>query len=161
MHYTWFSSTFLRFLTFSQIKNGGPNFLRGTNSAKLLNYLAPFLYLGFKNLKDPNFLSLITFQSILHDSAVLFSVFKNLITLERGRPNFLRGVNSAERLNYLVSFLYFNFKYLEHLNSSSLIDFNAFYMIQHYFFWDFEFFLIKDGGRYFLTGTSSLERLNY
>ena len=38
---TWFTSTFLNFLKFTQIKEGGPDFLVGTNSAERQNYLVP------------------------------------------------------------------------------------------------------------------------
>ena len=37
----WVSSTFVRFSKIHQIKEGGPNFLGGTNSAERLNYLVP------------------------------------------------------------------------------------------------------------------------
>ena len=75
------------------------------------------VYFNFKNLSHPNSLSSSRFQCALHDSAVLFSVFSNF--LKDGRANFLGGTNSAERLNYLVPLLYFNFKNLRDPNSSS------------------------------------------
>ena len=93
----------------AQIKEGGPNFLGKTNSAERLNYLAPLLYFNFKNLNNPNSLPLIPYQCILHESAVLFSVFWNLLKLKRG-SNFLEGTNSAERVNYLVSSSVFQFQ---------------------------------------------------
>ena len=45
---------------------------------------SPLLYFNFRNLKDPNSLSFIRFQCILHDSAVLFSVFENLLNSRWG-----------------------------------------------------------------------------
>ena len=56
---------FLSFLKSPQIEEGEPNFSRGTNSAEQMNYL-----------KAANFISFISSQCILHDLAVLFSVFK-------------------------------------------------------------------------------------
>ena len=48
---------------------------------------------------------------------------KNIFTSKEGGPNFLGGFNSADRLSYLVPFLYFNFKNLKNPNSSSIIRF--------------------------------------
>ena len=121
MHSTWDSSTFLRFFKFFQIKEGGPNFLSGTNSAERLNYLVPHLYFNFRNFKDPNSSSFITFQSILHDSAVLFSAFWKLIKLKSrgliswGEPILQNGWIIWSPL------LYFNFRSLKDPNSLSFI----------------------------------------
>ena len=40
------------------------------------------LYFSFKHLKDPKSLSFIRFQYILHDSAVLLSIFENFVKLK-------------------------------------------------------------------------------
>ena len=51
---TWFTSTFLNFLKFPQIKEGVPNFLEATNSAEPLNYSVPhsvFQFHKFGGLK--------------------------------------------------------------------------------------------------------------
>ena len=50
-----FTRAFLNFLKFPQIKDGGPNFLVGTNSAERLNYLVPlsaFQFQKFQELKS-------------------------------------------------------------------------------------------------------------
>ena len=65
---------------------------------------SPLWYFNFRSLKDPNSWSFIRFQCILHDSAVLFSVFSNFLKLKRGE------LISAERLNYLVSPSVFDFQ---------------------------------------------------
>ena len=77
-------STFLRFSKFPQIKEIVPSFLGGTNSADRPNYIVPFLYFNFKNLKDPNSFSCIRFQCIVLDSSALFSDFQNFLKLKRG-----------------------------------------------------------------------------
>ena len=65
-----------------------------------------FLYFNFKNFKEPNSLSFVRFQFILHDSEKLFSVPE----IKEGEPNSLVGeTNSAERLNYLVPSSVFQF----------------------------------------------------
>ena len=84
---------------------------------------SPLLYFSFKSFRDPNSLSFIRFQCILHDSRVLFLDFLNIPKLKRGGPNFLAGNNSAQRLNYLVPILYFNFKSFKDPKSVSFIRF--------------------------------------
>ena len=84
MCFTWLSSIFFSFKSFTQIKEGGSNFLGGTNSEQRLNYLVLSLYFKFKNLKDPSSLSFVRFWYILHDSEVLFSVFENFFKIKRG-----------------------------------------------------------------------------
>ena len=44
----------------------------------------PLLYSNFNNLNDPNSLSFISYQCILHESGALFSVFWDLLKLKRG-----------------------------------------------------------------------------
>ena len=56
----------------------------GSNSAESLNYLGPPLYFNLKSFLDPNFLSFIRFQCILHDWGELFSEFWNFYKLKRG-----------------------------------------------------------------------------
>ena len=51
-------------------------------------------------------------------SSTFLSFFK-FPQIKEVAPNFLGGTNSAERLNYLVPLLYFNFKNLRDPNSSS------------------------------------------
>ena len=45
---------------------------------------SPVLYFNFRNLKDSNFLPFIRFQSILHDSAVLFTAYSNFLKVKKG-----------------------------------------------------------------------------
>ena len=45
---------------------------------------SPLLYFNFKGFLEPNSLSFITFQCILHDSGVLFSESWNFYKLKRG-----------------------------------------------------------------------------
>ena len=55
MSSNWFTSTFLNFFRFFEIKKGGPNFLVGTNSAERLNYLvcpSVFQFQKSKGLKS-------------------------------------------------------------------------------------------------------------
>ena len=52
-----------------------------------------------------------------------FLRFLKIHQINKGGPNFLGGTNSAERLNYLVPLLYFNFRNLKNPNSSSFIGF--------------------------------------
>ena len=45
---------------------------------------SPFLYFNFKRFLDPNSLSFIRFQCILHDSGVIFAECWNFYKLKRG-----------------------------------------------------------------------------
>ena len=125
MHSTWFSSTFLSFLKFPQIKDGGPNFLGGTNSPEPLNYLVPLLYLNFRNLKDPSSSSFIRLQRVLHDSGLVFSVFWNFLKLKRG--DLISWGEPILQNSWIIwsPLLYFNFRNLKHPNSSSFIRFQC------------------------------------
>ena len=119
MHSTRISSSFLNFFKFPQIKEGGPNFLGGTNSAERLNYFFPLVYFNSKNLRYPNYSSSSRFQCILHDSAVLLSVFSNFLKLKRGYL-----ISSGEPIvqnGWIIGshLVYFNFKNLRDPNSSS------------------------------------------
>ena len=70
-------------------------------------------------MRDPNYSSSSRFQCILHDSAVLFSVFSNFLKLKRGyliswgEPIVQNGWIIGSHL------VYFNFKNLRDPNSSS------------------------------------------
>ena len=82
-----------------------------------------FLYFNFKNLKDPNSLSFITFQYTLHDLAVHFSVFQNFLKLKRVDLIF-RGKTILHNSWATCScILYFNFKNLKQPNSLSFFRF--------------------------------------
>ena len=63
--------------------------------------LFPLLQFNFKNIKDLNFLSFITFQCILDDSAALFSVFLKFSQIKSGWPNFL-GRGPILQSNWII-----------------------------------------------------------
>ena len=97
--------------------------MRGSNSLEQLNYLVPHLYFNFRNFKDPNSSSFITFQSILHDSAVLFSAFWKLIKLKsRGLISWGEAILQNGWIIW-SPLLYFNFRSLKNTNSLSFIRF--------------------------------------
>ena len=51
MGFNWFTSTFLNFSKFSQIKEREPNFFGGTNSAERVNYLVPLFVFQFQKFQ--------------------------------------------------------------------------------------------------------------
>ena len=159
---TWFTSTFLNFLKFPQIKEGGLNFLVGTNSAERLNYLVAPSVFQFQKFKGLKFF-VIPCTSI--GSNWFNSTWLNFLKfpqIKEGGLNFLVGTNSAERLNYLVAPSVFQLQKFEGLKffvipctsmgsnwfTSTLLNF-------------LKFPQIKEGGPDFLVGTNSAERLNY
>ena len=125
MHSTWFSSAFLRFVKFCQIKEGD---LISSGDPILQNgwiIWSPILCFNFRNLKEPNSSSFIRFQFILNDSAVLFSTFWNFVKIKRvvlissGDP-FLQN-------DWIIwsALLCFNFRNLKDPSSSSFIRFQC------------------------------------
>ena len=81
----------------------------------------PLLYLNFKSFLDPNSLSFIRSQCILHDWQVLFSEFWNLYKLKRRGPDFW-GKPILQKVSIIWSrLLYFNFKSFVDPTSLSLI----------------------------------------
>ena len=120
MPFVSFSSSFQRVLKFLQIKDGGANFWREPILQKVWIILSPLLYLNFKSFLDPNSLSFIRFQCILHDSEVLFSESLNIYKIKI-RDLIFRG-NQFFRVWIICSpLLLFNFKSFMDPNSSSLI----------------------------------------
>ena len=107
---------------------------------------SPLLYFNIKLLKDPNSLSYIRFQCILHDSAVLLSVFENFLKLKRWDQISLGELILENAWIIRSALLYFNIKRLKEgggggpnffggTNSAErLKNFDAFYMMQQYFF---------------------------
>ena len=158
MHSRWCSSNFLRFLKFFQIKEGGPNFMRGSNSLEQLNYLVPHLYFNFRNFKDPNSSSFITFQSILHDSAVLFSAFWKLIKLKsRGLISWGEAILQNGWIIW-SPLLYFNFRSLKNTNSSSFMRFQCLLHDSGVLLSGFWNFSKLSRGTYFLEGNQLCRR---
>ena len=133
MHSAWFRSTFLRVLKFLQIKEGGATFWGQPILQKVWIIWSPLLYLNFKSFVDPNSLSFIRFQLILHDSGVLFSESWNFYKLKRvdlisGRNQFC---SKSELFGppFCISIL----KVWQTQILCHWLDFNAFFMIQEYF----------------------------
>ena len=78
MHFVSLSSTFVRVLKFQEIKEGGI-------LQKIWIIWPSFLYFLLKSFADPNSLSFIRFQCILHDSGVPFSESWNIYKLKSER----------------------------------------------------------------------------
>ena len=133
MHSAWLTSTFLRVFQFLQIKEGGPNFWDGPILRKVWIICSPLLYFNFKSFLDPNSLSFITFQCILHDSGVVFSESLNVYKVKRG--DIISGGNQFCRKSELFGppFCISILKALHTQILRHLLDFNAFCMIQEYF----------------------------
>ena len=98
------------------------------------------LLLYFKNFKDPNSASLIRFKCILHDAAVLFSVFQNFLKFKRdylsswGRGGEGKGNQFCRTIelfgaDFFTSFISFLGILMTRIMRHSL-HFNAFYIIQ-------------------------------
>ena len=94
---------------------------------------SPLLYFSFKSFRDPNSLSFIRFQCILHDSRVLFLDFLNIPKLKRGDL-----ISWQETILHNVWIIWFPFciSILKVLKTQSLchsLDFKAFRMINKCF----------------------------
>ena len=110
----------------------------GNQFYRMSNYLVPLLYFNFKSFLDPNSLSFIRFQCILHDSGVLFSESWNFYKLKKG--DLISGWNQFCRTSELFGSP-FCLSILKVLSTKFLrhsLDFNPFYMIQEYFSQGFE-----------------------
>ena len=123
MHSTWFRSNFLRSFTFLEIEQWGSNFWCEPILQNVWIVWFPLLYFNFKSFLDPNSSSFIRFQSILHDSGVLFSESWNFYKLKRWGPNF--WVEPIFEKIWIIwsPFLYFNFKRFMEPNFLSFIRF--------------------------------------
>ena len=91
MHSAWLRSTFCRVLKFLQIKEGVPNFRGEPILQKVWIIGSAFLYFNFKSFMEPNSLSFIRFQCILHDWGVLFSECWSFYKFKMG--NLISGWN--------------------------------------------------------------------
>ena len=83
--------------------------------------------------------------------------FKIFPQIQEGGPNFLGVTNSAERLNYFVPLLCFNFKNLKDLNSASFIRFQHFLRDAALLFSVFQTFLKFNRGHLISLGEPILE----
>ena len=138
MDSAWFRSTFLSVFKYLQIKEGGSNFWGEPILQKVLIIWSVLLYFNFKSFLDPNSLSFIRFQCILHDSGVLFSESWNFYKLKRG--DLISWGNQFCRKSELFG-PRFCISILKTFWTQILchsLDFNAFYMIQEYFSQSFE-----------------------
>ena len=143
MYYARFRSTFLTVFKFLQTKNGRPNFWREPILPNVWIIWSAFLYFNLKSSRDLNSSSFIRFQSLFHESAVLFSESWNFYKLKRGRGgggDLISGRNQFCRISELfgppfgISILKVLWtKILRHL-----LHFNVFYIIQEAFFQSLE-----------------------
>ena len=124
MHSAWFRRTLFRVFNFLQTKEGQSNFWGEPILQGVWIIWSPLLYLNFKSFLDPNILSFIRFQWILHYWGIAFSGFWNCYKLKRW-DLISGGNNFAECLNYLDPLLYFNFKSFLDPNYSCLIRFQC------------------------------------
>ena len=123
MHSAWFRSTFPRVLKFLQIKEGGPNFWEEPILLNVWIIWSPLLYFNYKSFLYRNFLSLIRFQFLLHDSGVLFSGSWNVYKL-KGGDRISKGNQFCRKFELFdPPLLYFNYKNFLYRHSLSLIRF--------------------------------------
>ena len=138
MHSAWFRSTFRRVLKFLQIKEGGPNFWGEPILQKVWIISSLVLYFNFKSFLNPNCLSFIRFQCILHDSEALFSESSNSYKLKRG--DLISGGNQFCRKSELfcLPFCILIIKVLWIQFFPHSLYFNAFCFTQEFFSQSFE-----------------------
>ena len=134
MHSACFRSTFIRVLKFLQIKEEGPNFWWEPILEKIWIIWSLLLYLSFKSFLDPNSLSFIRFQCILHDSGVLFSESWIFYKLKKG--NLISAWNQfCWKFEFFVPPFYISILKVSWTQiHRHLLDFNAFCMIKEYFY---------------------------
>ena len=114
----------MRVLKFLQIKEGGPDLWGEPILLKVWIIWWTIRYFNLKSFLDPNSLSLIRLQCILHDSGVLFSDFFNFNKLKSGR--IFWGTPILKKVWIVWSrLLYFNFKSFEYPRLSSFIRFEC------------------------------------
>ena len=148
-----FRNNFLKVLKFLQIKEGGHNFLGGAILQKLWIIWSPLLYFSFKSFLASNSSSFIRFQYILHDLGVLFSDSWNFCKLKRG-DLISRGNQICRKCELFgPPFCIWIFKVLWTQILSYSLYFNAFGMIQEYFFSEsWNFYKLKRG--YLISGAN-------
>ena len=101
---------------------------------------SPLLYFNIKHLKNPNSSSFIRFQCILHDSALLLSVLKNVLKLRKG--NLISWEEPIVENDWIIwsPFLYFNIKHLKDQTFSAFITFQCILYNSSVPLWVFESF---------------------
>ena len=137
MHSAWFKRIFVGRLKFLQTKEGGENFRGEPILKKVWVIWSPFLSFNFESFTDPNSLAFIIFQFIRHDYGVLFSEFWNFSKLKRG--DLISGENQFCRMSELLrpAFCTLILKVLWTQIFRYSLYFNAFCLIQQYFFRSF------------------------
>ena len=107
---------------------------------------SPLLLFNFKSFQDPNSLSLIRCQCILHDIGVLFSESWNFYKLKRRGPDFW-GKRILQKVSIISSpVLYFNFRKFKDPNFFSLIRFQCILYDSVVHFWEsWNFYKLKSG----------------
>ena len=140
MHSGWFRSTFLRLLEFQQIKEGGAYFSGKLILQKVLVISSPLLHFNFKSFVDPNSLSFIRVQCILHDSGLHFSESWNFCKLKNG--DIISGPNQFCRKSELFGspFCIWILIVLWTQIFCHSLDFNEFSIIQNYISQSLEIF---------------------
>ena len=133
MTVVWFRSTFLRILKFLQIKERRPNFWGEPILQNVWIIWCPLLYFNFESFMDPNSLSFIRLQCILHDSGVLFSESFNFYKLKRGDLIFWGNQFCRKSELFGPPFCISILKVLWTQLLRHSLDFNAFVMIHEYF----------------------------
>ena len=133
MHFAWFRSTFCRVLKFLPTKERRHNFWREPILQKVWIIWSPLLYFNFKSFLNPNSLSFIRFQCIIHDWGVIFSTSLNFFKL-RTRDLISPGTQFSRKSElfgppFCISILR-DLWFQCHCHS---LDSNAFCMIQEYF----------------------------
>ena len=113
------------FRNFYQLKRRGPNFWGEPILQNVWITWSTLPYFSFKSFMDPNFLSFIRFQCILHDSGILFSESWNFHKLKRG-DLISPGEPILQKVWIIWSpLLYLKFKIFLDPNSSSFIRFQC------------------------------------
>ena len=140
MDSTWFNSTFLSFLKFPHIKEGGDLISWEAPICRTTKLFRPPFCISISEIWR---IQLLAFHQISMHSTWFSSTFLSSLKfpkIKKGGCNFLEGTNSAEWLNYLVPpLLYLNFRNLKDPNCSSI----RFQWVLHYsavlfsIFWNF------------------------
>ena len=132
MDSAWFRSTFLSVFKYLQIKEGRSNFWGEPILQKVLIIWSILLYFNFKSFLDPNSLSFIRFQCIVHDSGVPFSESWTLYKLKLG--DLFSAGNQFCRKSELIGPPFCNsvLKVLRTQILRNSLDLSAFCLIQEY-----------------------------
>ena len=143
MHSAWLRITFRRVLKFLEIKERGPNFLPEPILQKVWITWSPLLDFNFKSLMYTISLLFIRFQYILHDEGVLFAESQNFYKLKSG--DLISWGNQFCRKSewFGTTFCISISKALWTQIHSHSLGFNAFCIIQQYFFQSWSFYKLK------------------